>query len=36
MERFWALAFILFTAAMIISAVVEAVERRVDYYAKFR
>jgi NitT/TauT family transport system permease protein len=36
MERFWALAFILFTGAMLISAAVEALEHRIEYYAKFR
>ena len=36
MSRFWALAFILFAFALGISALVEMLEKRVEYYAKFR
>jgi NitT/TauT family transport system permease protein len=36
MESFWALTIILFAAAMLMSAAVEAAERRVEYYAGVR
>ena len=36
MERFWALTMILFTAAMMLSAVVEFFEKRIEYYAGAR
>lgn len=36
MAHFWALAFILFTSALIVSSLIEALERKVEYYASFR
>ncbi|MBS7540101.1 ABC transporter permease [Ancylobacter lacus] len=36
MTNFWALTLILFAAAMLLSALVEALEKRVDYYAGVR
>lgn len=36
MERFWALTFILFAAAVILSAAVEFFEKRIEYYAGAR
>ncbi|MCF3642575.1 ABC transporter permease subunit [Rhizobium sp. TRM95111] len=36
MERFWALTIILFAAAMVLSAVVELFEKRIEYYAGAR
>ena len=36
MERFWALTIILFAAAMVLSAVVEHFEKRIEYYAGAR
>jgi NitT/TauT family transport system permease protein len=36
MENFWALTIILFAAAMLMSAAVEHVEKKVDYYAGVR
>lgn len=36
MERFWALTMILFAAAMLLSAVVEHFEKRIEYYAGAR
>jgi NitT/TauT family transport system permease protein len=36
MENFWALAFILFAAAMLMSAAMEYIEKKVEYYAGVR
>ncbi|RTL91898.1 ABC transporter permease subunit [Ancylobacter aquaticus] len=36
MENFWALTIILFAAAMGLSALIESIEKRVDYYAGVR
>jgi len=36
MAHFWALAFLLFAFALGLSSLVEALERRVEYYARFR
>ena len=36
MENFWALTIILFAAAMLLSAAIESIEKRVDYYAGVR
>lgn len=36
MDNFWALTIILFAAAMGLSAVIESIEKRVDYYAGVR
>lgn len=36
MENFWALTIILFAAAMLLSAIIESIEKRVDYYAGVR
>ncbi|MFK8253836.1 ABC transporter permease [Ancylobacter terrae] len=36
MENFWALTIILFAAAMLLSAIIESLEKRVDYYAGVR
>lgn len=36
MERFWALTIILFAVAMLLSAVVELFEKRIEYYAGAR
>ncbi len=36
MAHFWALAFLLFAAALGLSSLVESLERRVEYYARFR
>jgi NitT/TauT family transport system permease protein len=36
MENFWALSFILFAAAMLMSAAMEYVEKKVEYYAGVR
>ncbi|MCZ0964175.1 ABC transporter permease [Paracoccus benzoatiresistens] len=36
MERFWALTLFLFAAAMVLSAVVENAEKRIEYYAGAR
>ncbi len=36
MENFWALTIILFAAAMLMSAAVEYIEKKVDYYAGVR
>lgn len=36
MERFWALTIILFAAAMLLSAIVETAEKRIEYYAGAR
>jgi NitT/TauT family transport system permease protein len=36
MENFWALTIILFAAAMLMSAAVEHIEKKVDYYAGVR
>jgi NitT/TauT family transport system permease protein len=36
MERFWALTILLFAAAMLLSAVVEHFEKRIEYYAGAR
>ncbi|WP_210494000.1 ABC transporter permease [Microvirga antarctica] len=36
MENFWALTIILFAAAMLMSAAIEHVEKKVDYYAGVR
>lgn len=36
MERFWALTLVLFAAAMVLSAIVENAEKRIEYYAGAR
>lgn len=36
MERFWALTMVLFAAAMVLSAIVENAEKRIEYYAGAR
>ncbi|MDQ1902407.1 ABC transporter permease subunit [Paracoccus sp. WLY502] len=36
MERFWALTIVLFAAAMVLSAIVENAEKRIEYYAGAR
>lgn len=36
MERFWALTLILFAAAMLLSALIESFEKRIEYYAGAR
>lgn len=36
MERFWALTIVLFAAAMLLSAIVEHAEKRIEYYAGAR
>jgi NitT/TauT family transport system permease protein len=36
MAHFWALAFILFAAALCVASLIEALERRVEYYASVR
>ncbi|SNR50796.1 ABC transporter permease subunit [Paracoccus sediminis] len=36
MERFWALTLVLFAAAMVLSALVENAEKRIEYYAGAR
>ncbi|HSI41055.1 MAG TPA: ABC transporter permease subunit [Xanthobacteraceae bacterium] len=36
MENFWALTIILFAFAMLMSALIESIEKRVDYYAGVR
>ncbi|MDQ0509362.1 ABC transporter permease [Ancylobacter amanitiformis] len=36
MENFWALTIILFAAAMLLSGLIESLEKRVDYYAGVR
>ena len=36
MENFWALAFILFAAAMLMSSAMEYIEKKVEYYAGVR
>ncbi|WP_134679182.1 ABC transporter permease [Paracoccus ravus] len=36
MERFWALTIVLFAAAMLLSAIVERAEKRIEYYAGAR
>ncbi|MDT1064267.1 ABC transporter permease subunit [Paracoccus sp. CPCC 101403] len=36
MERFWALTFVLFAAAMVLSSIVERAEKRIEYYAGAR
>ena len=36
MEHFWAITFMLFAAAMLMSAIVEAFEKRIEYYAGAR
>ena len=36
MENFWALTIILFAAAMLMSAAIEHIEKKVDYYAGVR
>lgn len=36
MENFWALTIVLFAAAMGLSALIESIEKRVDYYAGVR
>jgi NitT/TauT family transport system permease protein len=36
MENFWALTIILFAAAMLMSAAIEYIEKKVDYYAGVR
>jgi NitT/TauT family transport system permease protein len=36
MENFWALTIILFAAAMLMSAAIERIEKKVEYYAGVR
>ncbi|QIB35471.1 ABC transporter permease [Ancylobacter pratisalsi] len=36
MDNFWALTIILFAAAMLLSTIIESIEKRVDYYAGVR
>lgn len=36
MEHFWALTFLLFAAAMVLSSLVEAMERKIEFYAGAR
>lgn len=36
MERFWALTLVLFAAAMVLAAIVENAEKRIEYYAGAR
>ena len=36
MDNFWALTIILFAAAMLLSSLIESIEKRVDYYAGVR